>query len=342
MPIKHYLLEGAPVAFGDSGALFIYNLLPVGKFIDKRYGEVWIGMEMLQKMESNFGRYPAYEVPVKIGHGDGAQSPGRVIGIKAKPEGLEITMTVDQEAADAINNKRYRYMSAEFDENYKDKTTGENVGPVLLGAALVNQPADPYVQPLILAEDVVDDPEERGKTNERKENMPDLAELLQQRLADAEAREAAARREYDASLKRVREETTAAKAREDKAQKKISDLEAKNRAAEKARASMEQEKRKAEVDAFCGNWSSKGVPPAVLGRLKPILLAEGNFIKLSETESTSLVRLFTEVFEAMPKFDMGQKGLADTGDLELSDVEKARAKGAAMAARVNSDGMKKK
>lgn len=312
MPIKHYLLEGVPVAFGDSGALFIYNLLPVGKFIDKRYGEVWISDAMLQTMESNFGRYPAYEVPVKIGHGDGAQSPGRVIGVKANPEGLEITMTVDQEAAEAINNKRYRYMSAEFDENYRDKTTGENVGPVLLGAALVNQPADPYVQPLILAD------------------------------TDVDAREAAARREYDINLKRFREEIAAAKAREEKAQKKIGDLQAKNRAAEKARASMEQEKRKSEVDAFCDNWSSKGVPPAVLGRLKPILLAEGNLIKLSETESTSLVGLFAEVFEAMPKFDMGQKGLADTGDLELSDVEKARAKGAAMAARVNSGNAKKK
>ena len=39
-------------------------------------------------------------------------------------------------------------MSAEFEDDYLNKETGEKVGPVLLGAALVNQPANPFVQPL--------------------------------------------------------------------------------------------------------------------------------------------------------------------------------------------------
>ena len=63
-------------------------------------------------------------------------------------------MMVDAETAEAINKKQYRYMSAEFDESYMDKETNEPVGAVLLGAALVNQPANPYMEPLVLADNI--------------------------------------------------------------------------------------------------------------------------------------------------------------------------------------------
>ncbi|MBQ3396204.1 MAG: hypothetical protein IJG55_07765, partial [Synergistaceae bacterium] len=181
--IKDVLIDGGlPVALSDSEGRFIYNLLPVGEFYDKRYGRISITQSKIQKMADNFGKCPSYEVPVKIGHSDGAKSPGKVIGVNAKPEGLEITMLVDDETAQAINDKQYRYMSAEFDEDYHDKKTGDKVGAVLLGAALVNQPAHPYVAPLVLADDI-NPPKPESKTNsERKdENMSELEELKAQK-----------------------------------------------------------------------------------------------------------------------------------------------------------------
>ena len=153
--VKAVLIDGGyPVALNDEEARFIYNLLPVGEFYDKRYGRISITPAKVQKMAENFGKCPAYEVPVKLGHEQGAKSPGKVIAATAKPEGLEVTLLVDAETAQAINAKQYRYMSAEFDEDYQDKKTGEKVGAVLLGAALVNQPAHPYVAPLVLADAV--------------------------------------------------------------------------------------------------------------------------------------------------------------------------------------------
>ena len=149
---------GSPVALSDQDTRFSYNLLPVGEFYDKRYGRVSISPAKVKQMADNFGKNPAYEVPVKLGHSDGAKSPGKVVSAEAKPQGLEITMLVDPETAQAINDKQYRYMSAEYDENYHDKATGENVGAVLLGAALVNQPAHPYVAPLMLADDITPEP----------------------------------------------------------------------------------------------------------------------------------------------------------------------------------------
>ena len=65
--IKTVLVDsGFPEALtGETETRFVYNLLPVGKFYDKRYGELYVSDQMLQQMESNFGKYPTYKVPVK-------------------------------------------------------------------------------------------------------------------------------------------------------------------------------------------------------------------------------------------------------------------------------------
>ncbi len=98
---------GSPVALGDKENRFTYNLLPVGQFYDKRYGKININHEKIKKLAENFGKFPSYEVPVKLGHSDGARSPGKVIAAEAKDNGLEITMLVDDETAKAINDKQY-------------------------------------------------------------------------------------------------------------------------------------------------------------------------------------------------------------------------------------------
>ena len=329
MSRKTVLVDGgAPVPVpDDAGTRFIYNLLPVGKFYDKRYGEIWVGESLLQKMEANFGKYPAYEVPVKIGHGDGALSPGKVIAISAKPEGLEITMMVDAETAEAINKKQYRYMSAEFDENYVDKETNEPVGAVLLGAALVNQPANPYMEPLVLADDIAPDKIGGAKPDTRRKKNMDPVELLQKQLSEAEEREKKAREELDAALQE-------AKAKETEAQQKIADLEAEKKELADERAKVAREKLETEVKAFCDEWTGKGVPPAVLEKVKPVLLSEGRVIKLSDKEDAPLIKVFGEVFKAMAKVPMGQQGCSDVPNVELSDIEKAKKLGEQIAASV--------
>ena len=329
MSAKTVLVDnGPPVAVkDDEGTRFIYNLLPVGKFYDKRYGEIYVSNEMLQKMEANFGKYPAYEVPVKIGHGDGALSPGKVIAISAKPEGLEITMMVDAETAEAINKKQYRYMSAEFDENYVDKGTNEPVGAVLLGAALVNQPANPYMEPLVLADNIAPGKAGGAKLdNGRIEDM-EAVDLLKQKLSEAEERERKAREELEANLQE-------SKAKEAEAQQKIAELEAEKKVLAEERAKVAHEKLETEVKAFCDEWTGKGVPPAVLEKVKPVLLSEGRVIKLSDTEDASLIKVFGEVFEAMAKVPMGQQGRSDASNVEPSDIEKAKKLGEQIAASV--------
>lgn len=309
---KTVLIDGgSPVALGDEDTRFIYNLLPVGEFYDKRYGRVSITPEKIQQMAENFGKCPAYEVPVKLGHSDGAKSPGKVIGVEAKPEGLQITMSVDSDTAQAINNKQYRYMSAEFDEDYHDKKTGDKVGAVLLGAALVNQPAHPYVSPLVLADDINLEQERNGNT------MNELEDLRLQ-LSDMKAQKA----QIEAELKAEREESA----------KKLADLEASNKALLEEFKRIETARNEAEVKSFCDNWTAKGIPPVVVEKVKPLLLAKtSRTIRLSDTDEKPALKFFDELFEAMPKITMGQTSKNDSGKVELSDVEKAIARGKAIA-----------
>ena len=302
--------NGAPVAVEETK--FIYNLLPVGRFYDRRYGEVWIDREKLQKMADNFGKFPTYEVPVKLGHDDGAKSPGKVIAVEAKDEGLEITMLVDAETAKDINDKKYRYMSAEFEDNYLNKETGESVGPVLLGAALVNQPANPYMQPLKFADDI----NSKGGFN----NMSEIEEL-KKKLSEAEAQ-----------LK------TATEKAETEA-KKFADLEAQNKALIEERKRAENAKNEAEVKAFADKWTAAGIPPVVIEKVKPILLGEiSRVIKFSDNakDDVPTLKFFDDLFAGLPKMSMTQIGGTDNqGSIELSDVEKARERAKAIAESLN-------
>ena len=302
---------GSPVALGDKENRFTYNLLPVGQFYDKRYGKININHEKIKKLAENFGKFPSYEVPVKLGHSDGARSPGKVIAAEAKDNGLEVTMLVDDETAKAINDKQYRYMSAEFKENYQDKETGADVGAVLLGAALVNQPANPYMQPLMLADDI--DPE--GE----QINMSEV-EDLQIQLSDVKTQLHMARQESETKSKEA--EATS---------KKITELEAEIKALREERERAEKAKNEAEVKAFCDKWEAK-IPPAVIEAVKPLLLSDSSkIIKLGDNEDITSLKFFDELFAKFPEFATKQFSDTDTQTVELSDIDKARERAKAIA-----------
>ena len=313
--------NGSPVAVGSEETKFIYNLLPVGRFFDRRYGEINISPEKIKMMADNFGKFPSYEVPIKLGHSDGAKSPGKVIAVEAKDNGLEITMLVDAETAKDINDKKYRYMSAEFEDNYLNKETGENVGAVLLGAALVNQPANPYMQPLMFA-DTTFNIDFEGVN----ENMTEI-ENLRTDLSDTKAQLKSAQEEANEKIKLAEEQA-----------KRITQLEAQNKALIEERRRAENAKNEAEVKAFADKWTAAGIPPVVIEKIKPVLLAEtSRVMKFSDDakDDVPTLKFFDELFAGLPKMPMTQISGTEEPAVELSDVEKARERGKAIAESLN-------
>ena len=215
-------------------------------------------------------------------------------------------------------------MSAEFDEDYEDKKTGEKVGAVLLGAALVNQPANPYVTPLVLADNINNFERNDDSMNE----LEDLRRQLSEAIAQKSQLEATLQTERDKASKEAEE-----------AAKKLADIEAQNKALVDERERIENERNEAEVKAFCDNWTAKGIPPAVVEKVKPLLLAKtSRTIKLSDDakDETPSLKFFGELFEAMPKVSMGQNASSGTQPIQLSDYEKAVALGKAIADVANS------
>lgn len=273
-----YLPDGGARELADGTVEFIYNVLPVGSFYDSRFGWIWIDDEKAQAIAGNFGKYPSYPPPIKIGHGDGAPSPGRITAVTAVPgEGVSIAFSVGAPTAGEINEGLYRYMSAEFVNDYVDKETGKPVGPVLIGAALVNQPGHPGVVPFKLSD---------GQDKDAGGENVDLAEL-QARITEMESRVTALTEENKG-------------------------LTAKLSEADVALAQAAQDKRKLTVKAFSDKWSAEGVPPALLGKVTPLLERNGaSVIALADDGKEvqrDLMEVLEMVFADMPKVKLGLNG----------------------------------
>lgn len=126
-----------------------HNVLPLGEFHDPRYGKVKITKEMIQEMVENFKKgIPHYEPPINLSHKDELGAYGKVADLEAREDGLWAKLVLTDEGMEMLQEGKFRYVSAEFAEDYTDKKTGKSVGYVFLGVALTNRPAHPGVEPI--------------------------------------------------------------------------------------------------------------------------------------------------------------------------------------------------
>lgn len=128
-----------------------HNVLPIGEFHDPRYGKVKITKDMITQMAENFKKgIPHYEPPVNLSHKDELGAYGKVADLEAREDGLWARLVLTDEGLELLKEGKFRYVSAEFAEDYTDKKTGKSVGYVFLGVALTNRPAHPGVEPIKL------------------------------------------------------------------------------------------------------------------------------------------------------------------------------------------------
>ena len=86
---------------------------------------------------------------------------------------------------------------------------------------------------------------------------------------------------------------------------------------------LKRERHEAEVKAFCDEWTAKGVPPVVVDKIKPVLLADsGGVIKLSDDKETDLKAVFNDILEGMPKVALRTFG-DPTGTREPDSTKRA-------------------
>jgi len=132
----------------DRNGIKHVQLLRVGRFNHPSApdGAFDITPEMLLKMKANFDgnarRLDKGEIPVDYGHHTEGKAAGWIEAVHLEEENKSLWVDINytEEAEKAIMSREWRFISADIDFEYKDNESDMTLGPVLLGAGLVNRP----------------------------------------------------------------------------------------------------------------------------------------------------------------------------------------------------------
>lgn len=169
----------------------VLTVTRTGKFHDPRYGEFEITREMLLSMIRNFeAGVVGQEIALDRAHHpeDGAGGYFRKLFLDGDKLRAKIELT--DYGVELITKRGYRYVSAEYHENWVDNEARKAHGATLLGAGLTVRPVVKRLDPIQLSEDSVGDVptliSERLKRilQEEQNAMKDLIEKLKKKLAE--------------------------------------------------------------------------------------------------------------------------------------------------------------
>ncbi len=141
--INHvHLADGTVVEL--SGNMFRKQLLRIGEWVHPNdpSKKLTITKSLIKRLIENFKKGVLDKVPVPDTHTRSTlANTGYVVGLEETEDGLDgILQIEDEDALGKLRKKLIPGVSVSFTENYVDKETGENVGPVLFHAALVDNP----------------------------------------------------------------------------------------------------------------------------------------------------------------------------------------------------------
>lgn len=123
-----------------------------GKFYDPRYGEFEITKPMLLTMVVNFDkRVYGQDIFLDVAHQPSNGAAAKVTILKVEGDRLRALVEWTPYGIDAVKNKGYTYLSAEFTENFQDNEQRQFHGPVLFGAGLTVRPVIKRLDPVTLS-----------------------------------------------------------------------------------------------------------------------------------------------------------------------------------------------
>jgi hypothetical protein len=124
-----------------------------GSFSDPRYGKFDITKAMLLSMVKNFeAKVYGQDIFIDVSHRPDNGAAGKVLALKVEGDRLRALVEWTPYGIDAIKNKGYVYLSAEFHDNWQDNESGQPHGCTLLGAGLTVRPVIKKLDPVMLAE----------------------------------------------------------------------------------------------------------------------------------------------------------------------------------------------
>lgn len=162
---RHFLLdEGDPqrmrfvcgldgIKLSDGQRRTEVTITRTGSFTDPRYGRFEITREMLLAMVRNFeSRTYGQDIFIDVNHNPGAGAAAKVLSLKVDGQRLRAEVEFTPYGVDAVQQRGFRYLSAEFVDDYVDNEQGKHHGPTLLGAGLTVRPVIKRLDPVTLSE----------------------------------------------------------------------------------------------------------------------------------------------------------------------------------------------
>lgn len=125
----------------------------MGHFYDPRYGEFDITRDMLLAMIDNFNKNTyGQEVFLDVAHEPSKGAAGRFLKLALEGSKLRALIEWTPYGIEAVKDRGFKYLSADYTENYQDNEKRAQHGPLLFGAGLTIRPVIKGNEPVQLAE----------------------------------------------------------------------------------------------------------------------------------------------------------------------------------------------
>lgn len=129
------------------------TILRTGRFHDPRYGSFDITPAMLSSMVTNFNNNTyGQEIYLDVAHEPSKGAAAKVLSLKVQGSSLRAEAEFTPYGVEAVKQRGFKYLSAEFDEDFVDNENRQSHGPTLLGAGLTTRPVIKRMEPVTLAE----------------------------------------------------------------------------------------------------------------------------------------------------------------------------------------------
>jgi len=142
------------IKFSEENAPSKIQILRAGKFFhDGR--EIEVGEKDLKNMIKNFSeKVRGIDLMIDFSHNSEGEAAGWIKKLILSEDEKELWAEVDwtPTGKKSLDNKAFKYISADFSFAYKDNESLKDFGPTLFGAGLTNRPVVKQMEPIVLSE----------------------------------------------------------------------------------------------------------------------------------------------------------------------------------------------
>ncbi len=146
-------LEGISLADQDDGTATSWiHAMPIGEYEHPFYGKIAFTAERIERFAAGvMSKVRGIDISIDYSHDALGEAAGWVTAADSRPGGLWLMVQWTKEAASKIREKKYRYFSPEFADEWKD-AKGKTHQDVLIGGGLTNRPFLKDLLPVNLSE----------------------------------------------------------------------------------------------------------------------------------------------------------------------------------------------